>query len=129
MVDAETLLVGWLTAWLEAADAPGTVSTETPAGFETRLPWIQVVRIGGGYDGFRLDRPEVDVDAYAADGVAAADLALRIQRALHEELARTATGGAVVTAVDTITGPHQVPHDNPALRRYVATYQLTVHPQ
>lgn len=129
MVDAEALLVGWLTAWLAEMNAAGTVSTETPAGFETRLPWIQVVRIGGGYDGFRLHRPEVDVDAYAASGVAAADLALRIQQALHQDLARTTTSGAVVTAVDTITGPHQVPHDNPALRRYVATYQLTVHPQ
>lgn len=129
MVDAETLLVGWLTTWLEAAGTSGTVSTETPAGFETQLPWIQVVRIGGGYDGFRLDRPELDVDAYAADGVAAAALALKIQRALHHDLARTSTGGAVVTRVDTITGPRWVPHDNPALRRYVATYQLTVHPQ
>ncbi|TYK45156.1 hypothetical protein [Actinomadura decatromicini] len=129
MVDAETLLVGWLSSWLEGEEQPGTVSTETPAGFETQLPWIQVVRIGGGYDGFRLDRPEIDVDAYAADGVAAAALALRIQQALHDGLARTATGGAVVTAVDTITGPHQVPHDNPALRRYTATYQFTLHPQ
>lgn len=129
MVDAETLLVGWLSAWLETAHMPGTVSTETPAGFETQLPWIQVVRIGGSYDGFRLDRPEIDVDAYAADGVAAAGLAQQIQQALHDDLARTSTGGAVVTRVDTITGPHWVPHDNPALRRYVATYQLTVHPQ
>lgn len=129
MVDAETLLVGWLTTWLETTGSPGTVSTETPAGVETELPWVQVVRIGGSYDGFRLDRPEMDVDAYAADGVAAAGLALRIQQALHNDLERTTTGGAVVTEVTTITGPHQVPHDNPALRRYVATYQLTVHPQ
>lgn len=131
MVDSEALLIGWLKTALNPSGAPPprvSVATETPPDLEARLPWVQVVRLGGSYDGFRLDRPELDVDVYAGSGTAASELALRIQQTLHVDLARTKTGAAVVTRVDTVTGPHLVPHENQRLRRYVATYRLTVHP-
>lgn len=124
MIDIEALLVGWLEASIEDI----TASTETPADLDTQLPWLQVVSLGGPYDGFRLDRPTVDVAAFAATGPEASALAAQVQVLLHEQFARAKTGTAVVSRVQTITGPHWVPYDNHNLRRYEATYRLTVHP-
>lgn len=124
MIDIEALLVTWLEDTIEDV----TASTETPADLETRLPWLQVVRIGGGYDGFRLDQPTVDIAAYSSTGPAASALAAQVQILLHEQLARTKIGTAVVSRIETVTGPHWVPYDNPAMRRYEASYRFTVHP-
>lgn len=124
MIDIEALLVTWLEETIEDVRA----STETPPDLQDRLPWLQVVRIGGPYDGFRLDQPTVDIAAFDSTGPAASALAAHVQVLLHEQLARAKTGTAVVTRVETVTGPHWVPYDNPGLRRYEATYRLTVHP-
>lgn len=124
MIDIEALLVTWFEDTIEDV----TASTETPADLDSRLPWLQVVRIGGGYDGFRLDQPTVDIAAYASTGPAASALATQVQVLLHEQLARTKTGTAVVSRIETVTGPHWVPYDNPAMRRYEASYRFTVHP-
>ncbi len=124
MIDIEALLVAWLEGVIEDV----TASTETPPDLDDRLPWLQVVRIGGSYDGFRLDRPTVDIAAYDSTGPLASALAAQVQVLIHEQLARTKVGTAVVSRVVTIAGPHFVPYDNPAMRRYEATYQFVVHP-
>lgn len=124
MIDIEALLVTWLEDTIEDV----TASTETPADLESRLPWLQVVRIGGGYDGFRLDQPTVDIAAFAATGPEASALAAQVQVLFHEQLARIKIGTAVVSRIETVTGPHWVPYDNPNMRRYEASYRFTVHP-
>lgn len=124
MIDVEALLVSWLEDTIEDVRA----STETPPDLDDNLPWLQVVRISGPYDGFRLDQPTVDVAAFATTGPAASALAAQVQVLLHEQLARTKSGTTVVSRVQTVTGPHFVPYDNPGMRRYEATYRLTVHP-
>lgn len=124
MIDIEALLVTWLEDVIEDV----TASTETPADLEEQLPWLLVRRIGGPYDGVRLDQPTVDVAAFAASTTAASALAAQVQVLLHKQLARHQVGAAVVSAVNTLTGPHWVPYDNPAMRRYEATYQFYVHP-
>ncbi|SET48244.1 hypothetical protein [Nonomuraea wenchangensis] len=124
MIDVEAALV----AWLENNVAGVHASTETPSDLDDRLPWLQVVRLGGPYDGFRRDQPTVDISAFAATGPAASDLALQVQEALHTQLWGATTGGAVFSRVETRTGPHKVPYDNPALRRYEATYAFVIHP-
>lgn len=124
MIDIEAALI----AWLEANSDAEAASTETPPDLDDHLPWLQVVRIGGPYDGYRRDQPTVDIAAYHSTGPAAAALALDVQRLLHEELQGATTGGVVFSRVETATGPHWVPYDNPGIRRYEATYRLVVHP-
>ena len=75
MIDIEAVLIAWLEDTIEDVRA----STETPPDLDDQLPWLQVRRISGPYDGYRIDRPTVDVDTFAATGPAAAALALQIQ--------------------------------------------------
>lgn len=124
MIDVEVLL----TSWLETAIEDITASTKTPADLDSRLPWVLVRRTGGSYDGFRIDRPSVDIAVFALDADTASALALQIQREFHENLARHRHGDAVVSHVRTDTGPHWVPYDNPAIERYEASYAFAVHP-
>ncbi|TDD54588.1 hypothetical protein E1286_05205 [Nonomuraea terrae] len=124
MIDIEAALTVWLQDAFEGVHA----STETPPDLERRLPWLQVERLGGPYDGFRRDQPIVDITSFAATGTAASDLALLVQQALHDQLQGATAGGAVFARVQTRTGPHKVPYDNPNLRRYEATYAFVVHP-
>lgn len=124
MIDIEAVLIAWLEDTFDDVRA----STETPSDLDDRLLWLQVVRLGGAYDGFRRDQPAVDIAAFAATGPAASDLALQVQDALHTQLRGAVTGGAVFSRVETRTGPHKVPYDNPNMRRYEATYGFVVHP-
>jgi hypothetical protein len=124
MIDIEAVLIAWLEAHVDDVRA----STETPPDLDSRLPWLQVVRLGGPYDGFRRDQPTVDIVAFASNGPAASSLALQVQDLLHEQLEGSVAGGAVINRIDTVTGPHHVPYDNPGMRRYEATYRLVVHP-
>lgn len=124
MIDVEALLIAWLQATISGVRA----STETPPDLDNRLPWLRVVSDGGPYDGFRVDRPTVDIEAFATTGPAAATLAAQVQRLLHEQLAGSTTATAVVSRVETVVGPHRIPYDNPNMRRYVGTYRFAVHP-
>ena len=124
MIDIEAVLVAWIEDNVEDVRA----STETPSDLDGQLPWIQVGRIGGPYDGFRRDQPVVDITVYDTTGPDAADLALQLQELFHQQLAGSTTSGAVINRVETRSGPHWVPYDNPGMRRYEATYALVVHP-
>ena len=124
MIDIEAVLIAWLEDTVEDVRA----STETPSDLDGRLPWLQVRRISGPYDGFRRDQPIVDIATYAVTGPAAAELALQVQQLLHEQLWGSTTGGTVFSLVETRTGPHWVPYDNPAMRRYEASYRFVIHP-
>jgi hypothetical protein len=124
MIDIEALLV----AWLEETIVGATASTETPSDLDDQLPWLLVQRVSGPYDGFRVDRPSVDIAVFHTDGPSAVDLALQVQALLHDELARTTYRGAVINKVKTNTGPHRVPYDNPNMRRAEANYEFAIHP-
>ena len=124
MIDIEAVLIAWLEDNIEDVRA----STETPHDLDDELPWLQVVRISGPYDGFRRDQPVVDVTVFAASGPAASDLALQVQHLFHEQLRGSTSSGAVFNDVETRAGPHRVPYDNPNMRRYEATYRFVVHP-
>lgn len=124
MIDIEVVLIAWLEDNIEDIRA----STETPPDLDDQLPWLQVRRIGGPYDGYRRDQPTVDITTYATTGPAASDLALQVQHLVHASLWGVTTDGAVFSRVETRTGPHWVPYDNPGMRRYEATYAFVVHP-
>ncbi|MEE2055831.1 hypothetical protein [Nocardiopsis tropica] len=121
----EPLLIAWLTQDL---NPQVEVTTETPPYLEERVPLLQVARIYGHDDGFRLDRPAVDVTAFAADRLAAARLAGRARDSVLRLWRHGAFAGAVVTDVAISTAPRWLPYDNTAVRRYAATYQITTHP-
>lgn len=124
MIDIEAVLIAWLEDTVEDVRA----STETPPDLDDQLPWLQVRRVSGPYDGYRIDRPTVDVDTFATTGPAAAALALQIQHLMHEQLQGATTGGAVFSRVETPVVPHAVPYDNPGMRRYAATNRFAIHP-
>lgn len=119
----EPLLIAWLTQ-----DLTVEVTTETPPNLEARVPLIQVARIYGHDDGYRLDHPAVDVTAFATDRLTAARLAGRARESLLRLWRHGAFQEAVVTDVTISTAPRWLPYDNLAVRRYVATYHLTTHP-
>jgi hypothetical protein len=121
--DIEIELVSWL-----AADQDVRVVTELPSNLVEVLPLIQVQRVGGDDDGFRLDRALVDLDVYASTRQAASDLARSARSGLLGHLRGTSTGAAVFNHISTVAAPSWRPYENVNLRRYGGTYQLFFHP-
>lgn len=121
--NVEAVLVAALGAFL---DGP-LVTTELDNDLLTELPVVQVHRVGGGDDGFRLDRPLVDVDVYAATRLDAATLAEQVRSYLLS-LRGSITGTAVIGKVSTVSAPSWRPYQNTLLRRCGATYELYLHP-
>lgn len=124
-VDVELLLIGWLQTRLGSGVV---VRDELDNQLLDELPTVQVTVVGGGDDGFRLDRALFDVDVYAATRAGAITLAAEIHGALLGELRGTSTATAVVGGLDTVSRPAARPYENTGLRRVGATYQLYSHP-
>lgn len=122
-VDVEALLTGWLASTLSVRTV-----TDLPDNLADVLPVVQVVRIGGADDDnlTRFDAATVDVDCYDVDRASASNLAGRARDALRITLPGLTVGAGTVTKVQTITAPSWRPYDNTALRRFGATYRLTV---
>jgi hypothetical protein len=129
LADAETLVRGWLTTQFPS---PIRVVTELPADLGA-VPTIQVTRIGGSDDVIVMDAANLDVDTFdvAHDGLSAREnartLAGQVRSALRLHLPGYAAGGVAVQSVTTISAPRWVPYDNTTLRRFVATYRITIH--
>jgi hypothetical protein len=122
--DVEVVLVAALGAEFTGA----TVSTETGNDLLDLLPFIKVERSGGGDDGFRLDRPLVDIDVYAASRLEATALAEQIRTFVLRTLRGSTTHGAAIGRTSTVSAPANRPYDNTGLRRCGATYELFLHP-
>jgi hypothetical protein len=122
--DIEILLVAYLHTKTSLR-----VVTDLPANLDEILPVIRVTRISGADRDYRLDRPIVDVDVFAADRAGASALSGQVRDLLRNQLqygdAVQPTG--VVTSVETIAGPRWLPDPNTSLRRFNATYELCVH--
>ena len=120
--DIEQLLAAYLNDVLDER-----VLTDLPSNLDQILPVVRVTKVSGSDDGFKLDRPVVDLDVFAKDRAAAFSLARRVQALLLFELPTVTCPGGVVTAVTTIVGPRWLPDPNTALRRVGATYQVFAH--
>lgn len=120
--DVELLLVHWLPARLVGA----RVLTDTPADMAKSLPLVQVSRFGGADSDPVVDVASVDVDAYAATRGDAARLCEQVREALRFGLPGQTVDGVQVYAVDTIGGPSVRPFDVTGVRRFGATFRLTV---
>lgn len=114
------------------------VLTELPANFQDPLgpvdlmPLIVVDRLSGADLDPKMDRPVVDIDCYGSTRAMAQDLSELCRSYLRFELPGLHVpfegAGVVVTRTRTIVGPRLLPHANPEVRRYVATYEFTLHP-
>jgi hypothetical protein len=123
LVSAESLVRGWLAEQF----TPTRVVTELPANLGDVVPVIQVTRFGGSDDVIVLDNAHIDVDTFAATRDDARTLAEQVRTALRLHLPGVTTGGGVVTSVTTMSAPRWVPYDNTNLRRFVASYRITIH--
>jgi hypothetical protein len=118
----EALLIGWL-----GTQIPGVrFLTDLPTAIATQVPVVQVVAVGGPDDSndAKLGKPTISVDCFAADRLAASDLAEAVRRALRISLVGRTTGGATVTKVETISRPSWRPFDDTTIRRFGASYQV-----
>ena len=119
----ERLLIGWLTLELGVR-----VVAETPANLATVVPVLQVTGIGGADFTPTFDTCNVDVDSYAASRGESEDLSNRARQALMFTLPGKLIGGvAVVSEVRTIMRPTWTPYDDTDLRRFTASYAVTIH--
>jgi hypothetical protein len=121
--DVEKTLVSYLSGQL----ANTRVCTETPADMLSVLPVVQVQRVSGADDGFRLDSPAVDVSVYASTRDDASSVSQTILGLFSGDLRGKVVGTAVVTGVKTIAGPRWLPYDDTNVRRYQASYQVFIH--
>lgn len=120
--DIELVLVTYLQA-----QNLGRVVTELPADLKNAAPVIQVARVTGGDDSFRLDGPVVDIDTFATTRAASWALSQQILTLLKTDLRGKVVANAVVTKAATIAGPRWLAFDDTNVRRYSASYQLFAH--
>lgn len=104
----------------------GTTGTTTPADLAGSLPFLRVVRFGGGDDRF-TDSARIDIDAFEETRPVARLLAETVRQRLLSYPHVVSSDGLtiVIDRVDTLTGPQEVPWGNPGLRRFTASYTLS----
>lgn len=119
-VDVEALLIPWL------ADKLGVpVVSELPPN--AAPPIIRLYRISGADNDYKLDRPIVDVDVFAATRPEAAALSERVRTAFRADLRGQVLSGVVISFPFTIIGPRWLPDTNTDWRRYSASYEVLLH--
>lgn len=118
MADYELEIMEWVRTLYPQA----VVSTESP-GIEVDISWAHIrVRVVGGPGGQVHDYPEVDIDVFGPTR----ERAYAVCEGLHTELlaAPLNLGGAIDTVMNRVR-PRRLPWDNPRVRRYGATYELS----
>ncbi len=114
--DVQRLLV----ADLEDIVGAGRAAVQTPDDMEQALPFVRVMRIGGGRTQIS-DIATVDVDVFAGTYVAAEALAEQIAN----WLCGPPPGVALFDTVVCEAGPRELPwSDGVLVRRWGATYQV-----
>lgn len=129
--------VGWpnveeaVTALLEQALAipDGRVGTQRPEQLLSRLPFLLVYRFGGGDDGV-TDVAELGVEVFASSYAEGQPLAEAARQALLAAAATAVTvpSGRRVSVDDvvTLTAPVEAPYGGDDVRRWTATYRVSV---
>jgi hypothetical protein len=124
--DVEILVIAYLKAKMNRR-----VVTDLPAGdaLAAALPIFRVARVSGEDQDYKLDRPIIDVDVFAATRSDASTLSRQAQTWLRQHLPYedSVQPTGVVTSVDTVVGPRWLPDTNTNLRRFGASYEVTLH--
>ena len=126
LVAAESVVRNWLATHFGSGYR---VVTELPANLATVVaatPVIQVTRFGGSDDLLVLDAANIDVDTFGLSRDAARSLGELVRSALRFNIVGATQDGGFVAAVSTINAPRWVPYDNTDLRRFVASYRITI---
>lgn len=124
--DVEILIVAYLKA-----KTGKRVVTDLPAGDDlmSKLPLYRVTRVSGEDQDYKLDRPIIDLDVFAADRATASLMSRQALDLLRNHLPRedSVQPTGVVTSVDTVVGPRWLPDANTNLRRFQASYEIVLH--
>lgn len=129
LVDAELLVRSFLVAQFPS---PIRVVTELPADLGA-VPTIRVSRIGGQSTSLTLDAANIDVDYFDGphDGRTARENAgagaQQVRTAVLMHMRGYAANGGAVLSTTEISAPRWVAYDDTTLRRFVATYRITIH--
>ena len=100
----------------------GNVGEVTDAELVDNLPFNRVGRIGGADDQI-TDRPRITIDTFALTRAQARQIAETIRQRLTS--GPLLVGSVVLDKTITLTGPQDIPW-SPAVRRYSASYQVSV---
>jgi len=130
--DPVDLVKTWLATNLAVTEVQWETNPNLPAArpnLAYSLPLVHLARVAApGSTWLTLNKPKLDIVAYAATHTAAADLAGDIHTAMLFDLpGHTTTGGAFVRAVACDVDPVSIPYDNRAISRVGATYRLVIH--
>ncbi len=114
--DVQRVLVDALPALVGA----GRVAARTPSNLAEVLPFVRVLRIGGGRDRIN-DYPTVDVDTFAATYAQAEELA----ELVDAWLVGPPPTPSAFDRVEVEVAPRELPWgDGTTVRRFNATYRI-----
>lgn len=124
--DVESALVDLLT---DLVGHPDDVDTVIPDDLQARVfatPPRPVIRIRciGGSDDVISDYPRVDIEVFASTRAAGQPLAEAIRQRMIYGGHRTAHG--VIDRAITEVRPQEIPYDDPDVRRWSATYRVSM---
>lgn len=114
--DVQKLLVQWVTT----VDGVTAAGSETPETFTDRLPFVRILRTGGGSDWLN-DRASVDIDVFAALYADGEPLAERVR----QQLMGPPPPVVFLDRAECEIGPRELPWGDGLVRRWHATYTLT----
>lgn len=122
-VSAEKAVRDWV-----AAHFPGAhVVTETPADFTGKLPVIAVSRFGGSSSYPTIDAANIDIEYFDSTRDLARDGSQSVRRAIEVDMPGAVVGGNTVIGTAEISAPTWTPYANTNVRRFNASYQITLH--
>jgi hypothetical protein len=116
-------VVNELIFWVEATFPTTAAAGHTPATWPTGAFTFVRVGIVGGTDDRITDYSRVDIEVFSDTYAAARALAEDIRQGLQPRAKMEST---TIDTVRTITSPQELPWGNPAVRRLLATYQVSV---
>lgn len=121
-IDVERALIDGLVS--AVAGDQTRIGTNTPGDLASKLPFLRVLRYGGGYDNTTgTDRADVDLDGFGPTRDAA-------RAVLYDALTLLLPGSRLGDrmTIDTITvlvSPRSLPYENPAVRKWSAAVSIT----
>lgn len=121
MKGIEELLVAFIPAHVLGV----RVSTDIPGNLAGVLPYVRVTRVGGPRR-LNLVKPSVDIDVFAADRLAATNLANQLDDVFAYTLP-TVFDGHVIALEGAYSGPSWRSYENGGVSRVGASYGFLLH--
>lgn len=124
--DMEVALIAWLRATFTQLQTTGGVThvgSTAVAEDPTQFPFVRIGQISGGIDDRITDRPLLDIEVFSPDRNVCKNLSEAIRARLLGYPHRV--NGVVIDRVSTVISPWRAPWEDPAIHRYMATYQFS----